>query len=56
MNQESLASPDLSKRVVSLDVFRGFIMLTMLMGTLGLKDLSYLPIVGFVYNQLNHAS
>ena len=55
MSQNTVSSPDLSKRVVSLDVFRGFVMFSMLMGTLGLKELSHLPVIGFIYTQLTHA-
>lgn len=43
-------------RVVSLDAFRGFIMLSMLAGTLGLKELAHLPAAGVVYTQLTHAA
>jgi heparan-alpha-glucosaminide N-acetyltransferase len=42
------------RRVVSLDAFRGFVMLSMLLGTLGLEKLAGRPVVGFFFNQLNH--
>lgn len=41
-------------RVLSLDAYRGFIMLSMLLGNLGLEKLAGRPITGFLYNQLNH--
>ena len=44
-----------SQRIASLDAFRGFIMFSMLLHTFGLKELSHLPVVGFIYNQLTHA-
>jgi len=46
--------PDLDRRVLSLDAFRGFVMLSMLLGNLGLEKLSGLPVIGFLYAQLNH--
>ncbi|MFC1528820.1 acyltransferase family protein [Candidatus Latescibacterota bacterium] len=55
MAQNTFLPPELNKRVVSLDVFRGFIMFTMLIGTFGLKELAHYPVAGFVYNQLTHA-
>ncbi|MDP2984739.1 MAG: hypothetical protein Q8O92_15580 [Candidatus Latescibacter sp.] len=54
MNNTPPSSPGLTQRVVSLDAFRGFIMLSMLMGTLGLEKLSGYPVLGFLYTQLNH--
>lgn len=42
-------------RLVSLDVYRGLVMLAMMIHTLGLKDVSSNPVVGFIYRQLNHA-
>ena len=42
------------RRVTSLDAFRGFIMFSMLLHTLRLKNLAHLPVIGFIYNQLNH--
>ncbi|MCD6308259.1 MAG: DUF1624 domain-containing protein [Candidatus Latescibacteria bacterium] len=44
-----------SRRLVSLDIYRGMTMLAMMAHTLGLKELSHLPVVGFVYRQLEHA-
>ena len=44
-----------SKRLTSLDIYRGMTMLAMMAHTLGLKDLAHLPVVGLVYRQLNHA-
>ena len=55
MNQNEPNSPLSGKRVMSLDVFRGIIMVSMLMGTLGMQKLAHLPVVGFVYTQLTHA-
>ena len=55
MNHSGLNPPALSKRVKSLDAFRGFIMLSMLLHTFGLKELSTYPVVGFIYEQLKHA-
>ncbi len=43
------------QRISSLDAFRGFIMFSMLLHTFGLKELSHLPVIGFIFNQLNHA-
>jgi heparan-alpha-glucosaminide N-acetyltransferase len=50
------ASPSsgIIQRIVSLDAFRGFIMLSMLMGTLGLEKLSDNPVLGFLLTQLSH--
>ena len=45
-----------SGRVKSVDVMRGFVMLSMMMHTFGLKELADKPVIGFIYNQLNHAS
>jgi heparan-alpha-glucosaminide N-acetyltransferase len=47
-----------SGRVKSVDVMRGFVMLSMMMHTFGLKDLAEKadnPVIGFIFNQLNHA-
>ena len=55
MVENSISQPVLSKRIVSLDALRGFIMFSMLIGTFGLQELSHYPILGFIYNQLNHA-
>ncbi|MBN1293758.1 MAG: hypothetical protein JXB48_18090 [Candidatus Latescibacteria bacterium] len=41
-------------RIRSVDAFRGFIMFSMLLHTFGLKDVSQVSVVGFIYNQLNH--
>ena len=46
--------PDLDRRVLSLDAFRGFVMLSMLLGNLGLEKLAGRPVAGFLYAQLNH--
>jgi len=54
-NISAPAGPDLDRRVLSLDAFRGFVMLSMLLGSLGLEKLAGLPVVGFIYSQLNHA-
>jgi predicted acyltransferase len=54
MNNNPLSAPSLNRRIVSLDAFRGFIMLSMLMGTLGLEKLSDFPVLGILYTQLNH--
>ncbi len=43
-----------STRIASVDALRGFIMLSMLLHTLGLKNVSCYPVIGFIYNQLNH--
>ena len=43
-----------SRRIASLDAFRGFIMFSMLLHTFGLARLSHVPVVGFIYNQLKH--
>lgn len=48
------APPGLAQRITSLDAFRGFVMLSMLLGTLGLEKLSGTPVLGFLYTQLNH--
>ena len=56
MTNSTLYPPALNKRVVSLDAFRGFIMLSMILHTFGLEELSHLPVIGFIYSQLNHAS
>lgn len=55
MNAASASGTGSVERVRSLDVFRGMTMLSMLAGTLGLKELSHIPAVGFVYTQLTHA-
>jgi len=55
MAQNTSSPAPLSKRIVSLDVLRGFIMFSMLVGTLGLEELSHLPVIGFIYTQLTHA-
>jgi heparan-alpha-glucosaminide N-acetyltransferase len=49
------AVPASSQRVVSLDAFRGFVMLSMLLGTLGLEKLAGRPVPGFFATQLSHA-
>jgi heparan-alpha-glucosaminide N-acetyltransferase len=54
MNKTTESPPRLTQRIVSLDAFRGFIMLSMLMGTLGLEKLSHYQVIGFLYTQLNH--
>ncbi|MHC4395549.1 MAG: acyltransferase family protein [Planctomycetota bacterium] len=54
-NQGDLAADIIGKRICSVDAFRGFIMMAMLMGTFGLKELSQHPVWGFFYRQLNHA-
>ena len=56
MDKSVFSSSTLGKRLISLDVFRGFIMLSMLLHTFGLKELSGNPVIGFIYTQLNHAS
>jgi len=53
-NTAAQAVPDLDRRVLSLDAFRGFVMLSMLLGNLGLEKLAGRPVAGFLYNQLNH--
>jgi len=53
-NTAAAAGPDLDRRVLSLDAFRGFVMLSMLLGTLGLEKLAGRPVAGLLYNQLNH--
>ena len=55
MVSSAVSPPALSKRVMSLDAFRGFVMFSMLLHTFGLKELANYPVVGFIYNQLNHA-
>ena len=55
MVESTISQPVLSKRIVSLDALRGCIMLSMLIGTFGLKELSHYPVIGFIYNQLMHA-
>jgi heparan-alpha-glucosaminide N-acetyltransferase len=42
-------------RVVSLDAFRGFVMFSMLLGTLGLEHVSEYPAAEFILTQLSHA-
>ncbi|MDP2982758.1 MAG: hypothetical protein Q8O92_05460 [Candidatus Latescibacter sp.] len=54
MDNTSAPSHGLTQRIVSIDAFRGFIMLSMLMGTLGLAKLSDYPVLGFFYTQLTH--
>lgn len=54
MTQDTSNQPDVSRRVSSLDAFRGFIMFSMLLHTFGLKELSHVPVIGFIYNQFNH--
>lgn len=56
MLHSTFSSPNLKKRVVSVDMFRGFIMFSMLLGTFGLKELSHYPVTGLIYSQLTHAS
>jgi len=56
MNQNTFLPLELKERLVSLDVFRGFIMFSMLLGTFGLKELADYPVTGFIYSQLTHAS
>lgn len=55
MDQSTTALPDPGKRIIAVDAFRGFIMFSMLLHTFGLKGLAEYPVVGFIYNQLNHA-
>jgi predicted acyltransferase len=50
----SLSPSSFDRRLVSLDAFRGFVMLSMLLGNLGLEKLAGLPVTGFLYAQLNH--
>jgi len=45
----------MDRRVISLDIFRGAVMLSMLAHTLGLEKLAHIPAVGIVYTQLTHA-
>lgn len=45
-----------SERVVSLDAFRGFVMLSMLLETLGLEKFAGRPVLGTLFTQLNHAA
>jgi len=47
-------SSGLVKRIVSLDAFRGFIMFTLMLHTFGLEKFKDMPIMGFIYSQLNH--
>jgi heparan-alpha-glucosaminide N-acetyltransferase len=54
MKNTAAAGPDPGGRVLSLDAFRGFVMLSMLLGTLGLEKLAGRPAAGFLFNQLNH--
>ncbi|MCE5248838.1 hypothetical protein LLG96_01320 [bacterium] len=54
MNQNTVSLPDPGKRVGSLDALRGFIMFSMLLHTFGLEKLKDFPVVGFIFNQLNH--
>ncbi len=56
MPQNTFLQQGFNKRIVSIDVFRGFIMFSMLLGTFGLKELAHYPITGLIYNQLTHAS
>jgi predicted acyltransferase len=44
------------QRLISIDVFRGMVMFSMLLYQLGLKPVADYPIVGFIYNQLCHAA
>ena len=46
---------ELNQRVVSLDAFRGFVMFSMLLGTMGLKEVADFPGAGFLFTQLSHA-
>jgi len=41
-------------RLISIDALRGFIMFWMLLHTFGLKDVASVPVVGFIFTQLNH--
>ena len=46
---------DTGLRVASLDAFRGFIMFSMLLGTMGLDKVLNNPIAKFLHTQLSHA-
>ena len=55
MDRSDSGADIIRKRVRSIDAFRGFVMMAMLMGTFGLNELSGHPVCGFFYRQLNHA-
>jgi len=52
MANSTLCPPAPGKMIASLDAFRGFIMFSIIL----LEELSRLPIIGFIYSQLNHVS
>jgi predicted acyltransferase len=56
MSDPAAISATPSRRVLSLDAFRGLVMLSMLLGTMGLEKLAGRPVLGFIFTQLNHAS
>lgn len=55
MDRSDSGTGIIGKRVRSVDAYRGFVMMAMLMGTFGLKEVSGHPVWGFFYRQLNHA-